>query len=79
MLCCLGLMGVILFSVGCEVDNYMDPSKTGYFEFAPTTIPVLERLDVVEVEELPFGEITTAFPPLTACPTLSMGISTSVT
>ena len=58
MLCCLGLMGVILFSVGCEVDNYMDPSKTGYFEFAPTTIPVLERLDVVEVEELPFGEIT---------------------
>jgi polysaccharide export outer membrane protein len=51
-------MGVILFSVGCEVDNYMDPSKTGYFEFAPTTIPVLERLDVVEVEELPFGEIT---------------------
>ncbi|MDG2032104.1 MAG: polysaccharide biosynthesis/export family protein [Phycisphaerales bacterium] len=56
--CCMGLIGVLLFSVGCEVDNYMDPSKTGYFEFAPTTIPVLERLDVVEVEELPFGEIT---------------------
>ena len=51
------LMGFVVSS-GCEVDNYMDPSKTGYFEFAPTTIPVLDRLDVVEVDELPFGEIT---------------------
>ena len=53
-----GLVGVAVLTTGCEVDSYMDPSKTGYFEFAPTTIPVLERLDVVEVEELPFGEIT---------------------
>ena len=44
--------------IGCEVDNYMDPSKTGYFEFAPTTIPVLERIDVIEEAELPFAEIT---------------------
>ena len=36
----------------------MDPSKTGYFEFAPTTIPVLERIDVIEEAELPFAEIT---------------------
>jgi polysaccharide export outer membrane protein len=54
----MGFLAVMFAGVGCEVDNYMDPSKTGYFEFAPTTIPVLERLDVVEVEELPFGEIT---------------------
>lgn len=58
LFCGLGLLGVLFLSVGCEVDNYLDPSKTGYFEFAPTTIPILERLDVVEVEELPFGEIT---------------------
>jgi len=50
---------VAMLGCGCEFDNYIDPSKTGYFEFAPTTIPVIERLDVVEVEELPFGEITT--------------------
>lgn len=43
---------------GCEVDNYLDPSKTGYFEFAPTTMPILERLDVIEEPERPFGEIT---------------------
>ncbi|MFM1889410.1 MAG: hypothetical protein RLZZ565_167, partial [Planctomycetota bacterium] len=29
---------------GCEVDNYMDPSQTGYFETTPTTMPVLSRL-----------------------------------
>ena len=55
----LALLAMVVLGCGCEFDNYMDPSKTGYFEFAPTTIPVIERLDVVEVEELPFGEITT--------------------
>lgn len=34
--------------MGCEVDSFFDPSKTGYFEFTPTTMPILERLDVVE-------------------------------
>lgn len=33
---------------GCEVDSYFDPSRTGYFETTPTTMPVLSRLDVVE-------------------------------
>jgi polysaccharide export outer membrane protein len=34
--------------LGCEVDSWMDPSRTGYFETTPTTMPVLSRLDVVE-------------------------------
>lgn len=34
--------------VGCEVDSWMDPSRTGYFETTPTTMPILSRLDVVE-------------------------------
>lgn len=44
------LMSVIAAStmLGCEVDSFFDPSKTGYFEFTPTTMPILERLDVVE-------------------------------
>jgi polysaccharide export outer membrane protein len=34
--------------IGCEVDSFFDPSKTGRFEFTPTTVPILERIDVVE-------------------------------
>jgi protein involved in polysaccharide export with SLBB domain len=34
--------------LGCEVDSWMDPSRTGYFETTPTTMPVLSRLDVIE-------------------------------
>ncbi len=52
----------LVFSIGCEVDNYMDPSKTGYFEFAPTTMPILERIDVIQVAEKPFAEITQPVP-----------------
>jgi len=33
---------------GCEVDSYFDPSRTGYFEHTPTTMPVLARLDVID-------------------------------
>ena len=58
--CMLGLF--VFMGLGCEVDNYLDPSKTGYFEFAPTTIPVLERIDVIESEEKPFGELTEPTP-----------------
>ncbi|MFZ9913849.1 MAG: polysaccharide biosynthesis/export family protein [Phycisphaerales bacterium] len=36
------------FLAGCEVDSYFDPSRTGYFEKTPTTMPVLSRLDVIE-------------------------------
>lgn len=56
------VMFFLVFSVGCEVDNYMDPSKTGYFEFAPTTMPILERIDVIQIAEKPFAEITQPVP-----------------
>lgn len=36
---------------GCETDSFFDPSKTGRFEYEPTTIPVLDRLDVIEPVE----------------------------
>lgn len=38
----------LVVSQGCETDSFLDPSRTGYFEFVPTTMPVLKRLDVVE-------------------------------
>jgi len=34
--------------LGCEVDSWFDPSRTGYFETTPTTMPILSRLDVIE-------------------------------
>lgn len=45
-----GFAGAILLFVaqGCETDSFLDPSRTGYFEFAPTTMPVLKRIDVIE-------------------------------
>lgn len=41
-----GLLGSAL--LGCEVDSWFDPSRTGRFETTPTTMPVLARLDVIE-------------------------------
>jgi len=34
--------------MGCEIDSFFDPSKTGRFEFSATTIPILERIAVIE-------------------------------
>ena len=39
--------------LGCEVDSWMDPSRTGYFETTPTTMPILSRLDVIERQGAP--------------------------
>ena len=33
---CVALGGLL----GCEADSFMDPSRTGYFETTPTTMPV---------------------------------------
>ena len=44
--------------LGCEVDSFFNPSKTGRFEPTATMIPILERLDVIEQEEDPFAAAT---------------------
>ena len=59
LIACLHCL-VVLSMFGCEVDSYMDPSKTGYFEFTPTTMPILTRLDAIE--SLP-ATISDAEPP----------------
>ncbi|HRP63901.1 MAG TPA: polysaccharide biosynthesis/export family protein [Phycisphaerales bacterium] len=48
--------------VGCEVDSFFDPSKTGRFHHTPTTLPILDRIDVVELESEPWGHITGVMP-----------------
>lgn len=39
---------MLLPALGCEVNSYFDPSRTGRFMQTPTTMPVLERIDVIE-------------------------------
>jgi protein involved in polysaccharide export with SLBB domain len=47
----VALIGAISAMSGCEVDSWMDPSRTGYFEHTPTSIPIMRKLDVIEVEQ----------------------------
>ncbi|MHC5024631.1 MAG: polysaccharide biosynthesis/export family protein [Planctomycetota bacterium] len=62
----IGLAGLAVlaqvFLAGCEVDSFFDPSKTGYFEFTPTTVPILERIDVIEHEEEIWGQTVSVTP-----------------
>ena len=46
-------LGTLL--AGCDYDSWMDPSRTGYFEHTPTSIPILRKIDVIEVEEDAFA------------------------
>lgn len=46
----VGLLG------GCEMDSFFDPSKTGRFEYTPTVVPILDRLDVIEAGEDTWGD-----------------------
>ena len=49
-LCAIPFLALLLFSSGCEVDGFLDPSKTGYFEHTPTSMPILNRIDIIERE-----------------------------
>ncbi len=52
----LAVAGLAL--AGCHVDSYFNPSKTGRFEYTPTTIPILERIDVIERDRDPWAKAT---------------------
>ena len=54
----LGIIAAAAFLSGCEVDNFFDPSKTGRFELTATTIPILERIDVIEQQPDPWAVAT---------------------
>ena len=51
------VLGLTLSTVlsGCDYDSWMDPSRTGYFEHTPTSIPILRKIDVIEVDEDAFA------------------------
>ncbi len=50
----LGLLLAVTLT-GCDYDSWMDPSRTGYFEHTPTSIPILRKIDVIEVDEDAFA------------------------
>ena len=50
----LGLLVAVTLT-GCDYDSWMDPSRTGYFEHTPTSIPILRKIDVIEVDEDAFA------------------------
>lgn len=45
-----GLLGAVLGAgpIGCETDSWMDPSVVGRWEHTPITMPILDRIDVIE-------------------------------
>ena len=45
----LAVVSVVLLG-GCEVDSYFNPSVTGYYEHTPTSIAILDRIDIIERE-----------------------------
>jgi polysaccharide export outer membrane protein len=47
--------GAVMVVAGCDYDSWMDPSRTGYFEHTPTSIPILRKIDVIEVDQDAFA------------------------
>lgn len=42
------LVVLLLGTVGCDTDSFIDPSVVGRWEHTPVTLPILDRLDVIE-------------------------------
>lgn len=43
---------------GCEADSFLDPSVVGRWEYTPTVVPILERIDIIEPDDGEFVETT---------------------
>jgi protein involved in polysaccharide export with SLBB domain len=56
------LSAVVPVLGGCNLSSYFDPSKTGRFDSTPTTIPILERIDVIERDPDPWANATEVTP-----------------
>ncbi|MAW41182.1 MAG: hypothetical protein CMJ30_02045 [Phycisphaerae bacterium] len=53
-------MGLALsLAAGCQTDSFVDPTVTGRWEHQPTTLPILRRINAIEVGEQIVGETPT--------------------
>jgi len=58
----LAVLTTVLPLVGCDVNSFADPSRTGRFMETPTTMPILDRIDVIEPSDDLWGQTTTVRP-----------------
>jgi polysaccharide export outer membrane protein len=52
----LPVLAVAAVLSGCDADGFFDPSKTGRFMDTPTTVPILDRIDVIETADSGWGQ-----------------------
>ena len=58
----LVLAAGVAVMTGCETDSFFDPSITGRWEYTPTELPILERLDVIEDDQGDFSDASDITP-----------------
>ena len=46
----VALVGLFVLAA-CEMDSWLDPSRVGRWERTPVTLPILERLDVIDQDD----------------------------
>ena len=54
----VAVAAALTVSAGCEVNSFFDPSRTGRFTTAPTTMPILTRIDAIEPGTDLWGQTT---------------------
>ncbi len=54
---CTGL--ALSLGAGCQTDSFVDPTVTGRWEHQPTTLPILRRINAIEIGEQVVGETPT--------------------
>lgn len=53
----VALTGLALsVGAGCQTDSFVDPTVTGRWEHQPTTLPILRRINAIEIGEQVVGE-----------------------
>lgn len=56
------LAGVVLGGCSNELNSWMDPSVVGRWEYTPTVVPILDRIDVIEEDTGEFVETSEVLP-----------------
>ncbi|QQE13006.1 polysaccharide biosynthesis/export family protein [Planctomycetota bacterium] len=58
----LGIAMIVTFLSGCETDSFFNPAVVGRWEHTPVSLPILERLDVIEGEDTSSLAVTSVRP-----------------
>ncbi|WP_200761289.1 polysaccharide biosynthesis/export family protein [Poriferisphaera corsica] len=58
----LGVVALVTLLSGCETDSFFNPAVVGRWEHTPVTLPILERLEVIEGEDTSSLAVTSVRP-----------------